>query len=108
MQRQLQFVSLLANLLDNQFNFFGFRFGMSVIIDLIPGFGDVFDVILSLYIVWIGIQLGVPATRVIQMLFNIAVNAVLGLIPFFGEVIYALRKVNLKNLRIIEAYSPKH
>ena len=96
----------LANLLDNQFNLLGFRFGFSAIIDAIPGIGDVIDAGLALYIVWIAFQLRVPITKIFQMLWNILVNFILGVIPVVGEATYLLRRVNYRNFQILKQYAP--
>jgi len=106
MHKRFQQIYKLAHLLDNQFNFFGFHFGLSTIIGIIPGFGDTLDALLSLYIIYLAIQLKVPPLRIGQMLTNVGVNFVIGIIPIFGDLIYALRKVNLKNLEIIKQHAP--
>ena len=48
----------------------GFRFGMAGIIGLIPGIGDVIDGLVSLYIVYRAIQLGVPRVSIARMMIN--------------------------------------
>lgn len=65
MDKQIAFVSFLAENLDNKFSFLGLRFGLASIIDFIPGFGDVFDTVLSLYIVYIALLLKLPTFRII-------------------------------------------
>ena len=56
MENHLKTATLVANLLDNSFSFFGRRFGLNGILGLVPGAGDIITTALSLYIVWIGIQ----------------------------------------------------
>jgi hypothetical protein len=53
-------VEALARWLDYAFALpGGFRFGMAGFIGLIPGIGDVFDALVSLYIIVRAIQLGI-------------------------------------------------
>ena len=104
MENQLYIASLLANLLDNKFNLFGFRFGVSAVIDLIPGLGDIFDVLLSCYIVWIAIQMHIPKTKIAQMIWNILFSFSIGLIPLVGDAVYIFYKPNLRNLKILKSF----
>jgi len=98
--------SMLANLLDNQFEIAGIRFGFSALIDLIPGIGDFLDAVLSLYIVWIAWEARVPSFVILQMIGNIVIFFFIGLIPVLGDALYILRQVNMKNLRLLQKYIP--
>lgn len=104
----LKIASFIANALDNQFNFLGFRFGLSALIDLIPGVGDVVDAALSFYLVWIGIQMGLPSDKVALMVGNVVLNFVIGLIPVIGDVAYLFRKANMRNLAILQEFASQH
>jgi hypothetical protein len=104
MKNQLYIASLLTNILDNQFNLFGFRFGVSAVIDLIPGLGDILDALLSFYIVWIAIQMHIPKTKTVQMIWNILFSFLIGLIPLVGDAAYIFYKPNLRNLKILKSF----
>src|SRR5471030_3283387 len=104
MENQLYIASLLANVLDNKFNVFGFRFGVSAVIDLIPGLGDILDALLSFYIVWIAIQIHIPKTKIAQMIWNIIFSFLIGLIPLAGDAVYVFYKPNLRNLKILKNF----
>jgi hypothetical protein len=104
MENQLHIASLLTNMLDNQFNVFGFKFGISAIIDLIPGLGDILDALLSFYIVWIAIQIHIPKTKTVQMIWNILFSFLIGLIPLVGDAVYIFYKPNLRNLKILKSF----
>lgn len=101
-KRQIYFASVFANILDNQFTLFGLRFGVSVIIDLIPGVGDLLDALLSSYIVWLAIQLHSPKSNIAKMLWNIFLSFIIGLIPFLGDAAYMFYKPNLRNIAILK------
>lgn len=106
MEKQYKFVVAFVNLLDNQFNFFGLRFGFSGLIGLIPGLGDMIDAFLSLYLIAFAIRIHLPFHRILQMLWNILINLVIGAIPIIGDATYIIRRVNIKNLKIINQYVP--
>ena len=104
MKNKIYLAGLLANVLDNKFNLFGFRFGVSAVIDLIPGFGDILDALLSCYIVWIAIQIHIPKTKTVEMIWNILFSFLIGLIPLFGDAAYIFYKPNLRNITILKRY----
>jgi hypothetical protein len=81
---------------------------LSAVIDLIPVAGDFVDAALSLYIVSIAMQMHVPMHIYIRMLINIAINFLFGLLPIVGDLIYFIRKVNVKNVKLLEDYATRH
>ena len=98
----------MANLLDNRFSLFGVRFGAAAVFDLIPEFGDMINMFLSFYLVWIGIQMGIPAVKLIEMIVNILINFIIALIPVIGDATYIFRRANMKNLQILQNYNSSH
>lgn len=105
MNQHLKVATRLANLLDNRFQIGPYRFGLSGLINIVPGIGDVIDGVLSLYLVWIAFQMGAPRRLMVQMVGNIAVNFILGAVPVVGDLVYILRRVNLKNLQLLQRYA---
>lgn len=108
MGSHLKTATVLAYLLDNQFNLFGKRIGLNIFLDMIPGFGDAVIAILSLYLVWIAIEMDMPKWKILEMIFNIVVNFIFGLIPVVGELTYIFRKANMKNLQILKDFAKKN
>jgi hypothetical protein len=104
MKNQIYVASLLANILDNQFSLFGFRFGVSAVVDLIPGLGDILDALLSCFIVWLAFQMHIPKTKIAKILWNIIFSFFIGLIPLLGDAVYIFYKPNLRNLTILTRY----
>src|SRR6266404_3666940 len=102
MEAHLKTATVLSYLLDNQFSLFGLRLGLNSFIDLIPGFGDVVAALLSLYLVWIAVEMELPRLKILQMLGNILINFLIGLIPIIGDAAYIFRKPNMKNLKILK------
>lgn len=99
--------SLLANALDNSFNFFGRRFGLNGLLGLIPGAGDIITTGLSLYIVWIGVKMQLPVPKLAEMIGNVAINFFIGLVPVLGDAVDFFHKANLKNLHILQDYAKR-
>jgi hypothetical protein len=105
MKSHLKIATTLAYMLDNLFGFGKYRFGLSALLDLIPWVGDIIDTLLSLYIVWIAVEMKVPKTIIAKMISNIGINFFVGLIPIIGDTVYFLRKVNMKNLALLQQYT---
>lgn len=94
----------LVTLMDMKFSILGFKFGIDPLLDIIPGFGDVLGTLVSCYLFWIAYRLRVPGWVYIRMSWNVAVDYVLGLIPFISVVLDALYRSNLKNYKLIEKF----
>lgn len=108
MEDQLRIAEALANLLDNQFVLFGRRFGLNGLLGVIPVVGDIIPTVLSLYIVRVGLQMRLPTVKIIEMLWNVLVNFVIGLFPVVGDYIDFFHKANLKNVQILKDYAGRH
>ncbi|HSX09931.1 MAG TPA: DUF4112 domain-containing protein [Candidatus Saccharimonadales bacterium] len=108
MNAHLTFATTFAYMLDNLFGFGKFKFGLSTVFGLIPWLGDVIDALLSMYIVWIAVEMKAPKTIIARMIGNIAVNFVVGLVPVVGDSVYFLRKVNTKNVNLLKQYASSH
>jgi hypothetical protein len=72
----------------------GFRYGLSGIIGLIPGIGDILDAILSVYIILRAVQVGIPRVTIARMIVNVGIEAVGGALPFVGAVFNTIFKAN--------------
>ena len=81
-----------------------FRFGLNSVIGLTPGAGDAALAAISLYIVWEAARLGLPRDKIIRMLANVGVEAVLGAFPVIGDLFDMAWKANLRNIDIIDAH----
>ena len=82
----------------------GFRIGLDPILGILPVAGDSVAAIASLYIVFAGLRLGLPARALAKMLGYVAVDFFVGSIPFFGVLVDALLKVNERNVATIERH----
>jgi len=95
----------LAWLLDSSIRLpGGFRIGLDPLLGLVPFLGDAAGVLLSAYIVSQAARLGAPRSVVLRMMLNVAVEGVVGLIPFAGDVFDAVWKANQRNVQLLEGH----
>lgn len=100
---RLQRLDRLAELLDSSIRIpgIGYRIGYDAIIGLVPGIGDLAGLALSTYIVVEAARYRLPKSTLLRMAANVAIEAVVGAVPFFGDVFDAVYKANLRNLRLL-------
>ncbi|KAF8465277.1 hypothetical protein BDZ91DRAFT_639131, partial [Kalaharituber pfeilii] len=104
-QEVLVRVKRRAYMLDmSLFSLCGLRFGWSSVIGLLPGIGDVCDMLLALMVVRSASEVGLPPAIRTKMLFNIILDFLIGLVPFLGDLADAAYKCNTRNAIILENY----
>jgi hypothetical protein len=82
------------------------RFGLDPIIGLLfPAAGDVISTLLSAYIVLGSVRHGLPKAVLARMVFNVAVDYIVGTVPFLGDLFDFGWKANQKNLRLLEQHA---
>lgn len=88
------------------FEIFGIRFGWESIIGLVPFAGDAIGVALALLVVkkCMKVEGGLGQALLIRMMINVAIDFLVGLIPFVGDLADAAFKCNTKNLRLLEEH----
>ena len=96
----------LAWLLDSAIQIPGtrFRIGLDALVGLVPGIGDIIGVLLSSYIVREAARAGAPTSVLLHMAWNVAVEGVVGIIPFAVDVFDAAWKANQRNVALLEAH----
>src|SRR5262245_54496892 len=72
----------------------GWRFGLDALIGLIPGFGDTATSLVSFYILASAVRYRVPKVTLLRMGINIAIDYLLGSLPFAGDLFDAFWKSN--------------
>ena len=93
----------LARLLDSAFPLAGnFRIGVDGIIGLIPGVGDVVGAALSTYMIVKAAQMGASTFNLIRMMSNVLIEAIVGVIPFLGDLFDVAFRANERNVRLLE------
>ena len=96
----------IAWLLDSAIQIPGtrFRIGIDAIVGLVPGLGDAIGVLLSSYIIREAARAGVPAVVLVHMAWNVAIEGIVGIIPFAGDVFDAAWKANQRNVALLERH----
>lgn len=102
-RESLEKLQKLSKLMDKAFLIPGtsIRFGFDSIIGLVPVVGDTLTVAASGYIYSFAKPAGVPWHKRMRMLWNIFIDWLIGLVPFFGDIFDVAYKANSKNLEII-------
>jgi hypothetical protein len=79
----------------------GWRFGLDALIGLIPGLGDTTTSLVSFYILVAAVRYRVPKITLLRMGFNIAIDYVVGSLPFVGDLADAWWKSNHMNVELL-------
>jgi Domain of unknown function (DUF4112) len=82
--------------------------GLDVILDLIPGIGDIAGAALGAYLVWEAKNLGMSRWKIARMAGNVGTDFLLGLIPWVGAIPDFFFRSNTYNLRMIKRHLDKH
>jgi Domain of unknown function (DUF4112) len=97
----------LVFVLDQAFPIPGtsWRIGLDGIVGLLfPGGGDALGAIVSAALVFLAARQGLPRVVVARMVFNVAVDALIGAIPVLGDLFDFGWKANTRNLRLLERH----
>ena len=99
-------LNALAKLMDAQFRVPGteIRFGLDALIGFIPGVGDFASFLVSAYIISVARKNGASGFVVSRMVFNAAIDALIGAIPFLGDLFDIGFKANQKNMRLVQQH----
>jgi len=82
--------------------------GLDVILDLVPGLGDIAGAALGSYIVWEARNVGMSKWQISRMAGNVGFDFLLGLIPWVGAIPDFFFRSNSRNLRMIKRHLDKH
>ncbi len=96
-------LDLLSRVLDSWFRIPGtsIRFGIDGIIGLVPGIGDILAGLASCVIVFAAWARGAPYVTIARMLANVAIDVIIGAIPFLGDAFDVAWKANRRNYALL-------
>ena len=96
----------LAHSLDGLFRVPGtdWRFGLDALVGLIPGVGDAVTSVASFTILLGAVRHRVPKIVILRMAMNLAIDYVVGSIPFLGDAFDFVWKANQKNMTLLRAH----
>ncbi|KAL7268943.1 hypothetical protein RUND412_008414 [Rhizina undulata] len=104
-QKTLVKVKRRAYRLDMAFgSFCGIRVGWSAIVGLFPAVGDCLDTLLALMVVRTASEANLSKFVLFRMLFNIALDFLVGLVPVVGDIADMAYKANTRNALILENF----
>jgi len=97
----------LQRLLDDVFRVPGtsIRFGWDPVIGLVPWLGDVLTAIFSCAIILQAHHVRVPRVVQMRMVLNVAIDVLVGVVPFVGDVADVFWKSNAKNFALLERHA---
>jgi hypothetical protein len=104
--QRLKTLRHVSRLLDSAFVVPGteFRFGLDPILGLVPGLGDLTSPLFAMVLLWQSRDLGIPRVVQLRMTFNVAIDALVGLLPLAGDFFDFAWKANDRNLALLERY----
>ena len=96
----------LARLLDSAAGVPGtrLRFGLDPVLGLVPGLGDAAGAAVSGYLVMIAARAGAPASVIVRMLGNVALDMAVGAVPVVGDLFDFGWKANARNVALVERH----
>jgi hypothetical protein len=96
-------LEMLSKLFDTAFILPGtnIRFGVEAIMRLVPGIGDAAASALSCWLLYEAHRLGVPPHVFARMVANVAIEGVVGAIPFLGDAFDVGFRANRRNVKIL-------
>lgn len=102
-------VEWLSDFLDTRFKLpiVGYRFGMDSVIGLVPGIGDAATAAISLYLIYEAHRAGAGPGKIGKMVYNVAVDTVLGAVPILGDIFDFAFKANLRNANLLRDHYRK-
>ena len=105
-----QRVEAMEKLLERLFVIPGLNrpIGLDVILDVVPGVGDIAGAVLGAYIVWEAKNLGMSKWKMGRMAGNVGIDFLLGLIPWVGAIPDFFFRSNTINLKMIKRHLDKH
>jgi len=106
-QQRLETLRRVAQLLDSAFEVPGttYRIGFDPIIGLVPLLGDLVSPLFTIGVLWQGLELGIPRVVQLRMIFNTAIDALVGAIPVGGDLFDFAWKSNQMNFALLELHA---
>jgi len=100
---KIKWLDTVSSFLDNKFRIPGTqtRFGLDFLVGLIPGAGDMISFGVSGVLVLTMARYGASGRVIIQMLWNIFLDTIVGAIPILGDIFDLYYKANRRNFNLL-------
>ncbi len=82
--------------------------GLEAIIGLVPGVGDIAGILVGSLIVGAAIKARLPRSAIARMVSNVALDGLIGAIPFLGDAFDMVFKANTRNVQIFREAMAGH
>lgn len=104
--KNLNRIRWISRLMDTAVGLPGtkFRIGLDPILGLVPGAGDLITTGVSAYILFLAARFRLPGSVLRQMILNVALESVVGMVPLLGDLFDAYFKSNVRNLALLEQH----
>jgi len=93
-----------AKVLDTAINLGFAKFGLDPILGLIPVAGDAITLMIAMRLIHTAQKADIPKSLTQKMLFNVALDFGMGLVPVVGDIADFLFKANQKNAKLFEDF----
>lgn len=111
-EQRLELIRSVAQLLDSAFVVPGtsIRLGLDPILGVFPGLGDLVSPLFTIGVIWLARDLDIPRVVQLRMIFNVAVDTLIGMVPVAGDLFDVAWKANDMNVALLErhAYEERH
>jgi hypothetical protein len=96
----------LAKLMDSQFQIPStkIRFGLDALMGLVPGVGDFAGFLVSGYMILVLASNGASGFVIARISLNILIDAIIGSIPFLGDIFDLAFKANERNMKLVHEH----
>ncbi len=97
----------LVRLLDDGLTIPGTRIGIgldAVLGFLFPTLGDALTGLSSLFLLFLAFRMRVPKVVVLRIVFNIAIDVLIGCVPIAGDAFDVFWRSNRRNLELLKVY----
>ena len=104
--QRLEALRRISQLLDSAYPVPGtsYRIGLDPILGLVPGLGDLVSPLFTIGILWEARELALPRVVQLRMLFNVAIDALTGVVPIVGDLFDFAWKSNDMNMALLERH----
>ena len=106
-EKRLELLRRLAATLDSAVPVpsTSFRFGLDPILGLIPGLGDLVSPLFTLGILFQARELGISRVVQLRMVFNVAIDVMIGFVPLIGDLFDFAWKSNNMNMALLDRHA---
>ena len=106
-EQRLAVLRRVAGMLDSAMLVPGtsIRFGLDPILGLIPGLAELLSPLFTIGVLWQARDFRLPRIVQLRMIFNVAIDTLIGFVPIAGDLFDVAWKANNMNLALLERHA---